>query len=59
MYSKTVEDYLEAIYNVIRRKGYARTKDISMELNIRSPSVTEMLKKLDDMDLVNYERYSG
>ena len=59
MYSKSVEDYLEAIYNIILRKGYARTKDISMELNIRSPSVTEMLKKLDDMDLVNYERYSG
>ena len=59
MYSKTVEDYLEAIYNVIRRKGYARTKDISRELEISSPSVTEMLKKLDDMDLVNYERYSG
>ena len=59
MYSKTVEDYLEAIYNIILRKGYARTKDISRELEISSSSVTEMLKKLDDMDLVNDERYSG
>ncbi len=59
MYSKTLEDYLEAIYNIILRKGYARTRDISLELKIRPPSVTEMLKKLDYMGLVNYEKYSG
>lgn len=59
MYSKTVEDYLETIYNIISRKGYARTKDISRGLRISSPSVTEMLKKLKSMGLVNYEKYSG
>lgn len=59
MYSRAVEDYLEAIYNIIQRKGYARTKDISLELEIRPPSVTEMLKKLSDKNLVKYERYSG
>lgn len=59
MYSKTIEDYLEAIHNIIQRKGYARTKDISRELEISPPSVTEMLRKLDGMKLVDYERYSG
>ncbi len=59
MYSRAVEDYLEAIYNIVQRKGYARTKDISLELEIRPPSVTEMLKKLSDKNLVKYERYSG
>ncbi|HEX55078.1 MAG: metal-dependent transcriptional regulator [Candidatus Altiarchaeales archaeon] len=59
MYSKSVEDYLEAIYNITERKGYARTKDISRELDVRPPSVTEMLKKLDNIGLVNYERYGG
>ncbi len=59
MYSKTIEDYLEAIYNIILRKGYARTKDISRELEISSPSVTEMLRKLNNEGLVNYEKYSG
>jgi len=59
MYSKNVEDYLEAIYNITERKGYARTKDISRELDVRPPSVTEMLKKLDNIGLVNYERYGG
>ena len=59
MYSKTIEDYLEAIYNISLRKGYARTKDISRELEISPPSVTEMLKKLADNDLIHYEKYSG
>ncbi|HDH86736.1 MAG TPA: metal-dependent transcriptional regulator [Desulfobacteraceae bacterium] len=59
MYSKSVEDYLEAIYNIIQRKGYAKTKDISRELDVRPPSVTEMLKKLDNLGLVKYERYGG
>ena len=59
MYSKSVEDYLEAIYNIVNRKGYAKTKDISRELSVSPPSVTEMLKKLDEGGLVNYERYSG
>lgn len=59
MFSKAQEDYLEAIYNTISRKGYARTKDISRELEISPPSVTEMLKKLDKEELVNYEKYGG
>lgn len=59
MYSQALEDYLEVIYDIAHRKGHARTKDISMELEISPPSVTEMLKKLSEMDLVNYERYSG
>ncbi|MGE4375323.1 MAG: metal-dependent transcriptional regulator, partial [Methanoculleus sp.] len=30
--SRRVEDYLEAILNVTREKGYARTKDVAREL---------------------------
>ncbi len=59
MYSKGFEDYLETVYNIVQKKGYARTKDISRELDVTPPSVTEMLKKLDEDGLVNYERYSG
>ncbi|MEA3255178.1 MAG: metal-dependent transcriptional regulator [Candidatus Altiarchaeota archaeon] len=57
--TRTEEDYLEAIYNIILRKGYARTKDISVELEVSPPSVTGMLKKLNDKGLVKYEKYSG
>jgi len=59
MLSQSVEDYLEAIYNISLIRGYARTKDISRELNITPPSVTEMLNKLSNMKLVNYKRYDG
>ncbi len=57
--TRTSENYLKAIYNIIQKKGYARTRDISRELEISPPSVTEMLKKLNDRGLVNYERYGG
>ena len=59
MYSKSVEDYLEAVYNIILRKGYARTKDIAEELNVTSPSVSAMLKKLQKEELIFYEKYGG
>jgi len=58
-YSKSVEDYLEAIYNIILKKGYARTKNIAGELNVTSPSVSAMLKKLQDAGLIFYEKYGG
>jgi len=59
MYSKSIEDYIEAIYNIISRKGYVRTKDIAAELNVTSPSVSAMLKKLQKEGLVFYEKYGG
>ncbi len=42
-----MEDYLEVIYELIQQKGYATTADISKYLNVSSPSVTKMVKKLD------------
>ena len=54
-----VEDYLEAIYDLIQTKGYARSVDIAEHLGIKTPSVTSMIQKLDGMGLVAYERYRG
>ena len=51
------EDYLEVIYELIQQKGYATTADISKHLNVSSPSVTKMIKKLDENDYLIYERY--
>jgi len=59
MLSRKVEDYLEAILNIADQKGYARTKDIASVLDITSPSVVEMIKKLDNMEFVNYRKYEG
>jgi DtxR family Mn-dependent transcriptional regulator len=53
------EDYLRAILEIVEEKGYSRIKDIAQKLGITSPSVVEMIKKLDDKKLVSYERYGG
>ncbi|MCK4757251.1 MAG: metal-dependent transcriptional regulator [Thermoplasmata archaeon] len=53
------EDYLEAIYTVSKKKGYAKVRDISTILGVGPPSVTEMFKKLSDDGYINYEKYSG
>jgi Mn-dependent DtxR family transcriptional regulator len=54
-----VEDYLEVVYELIKSKGYARSSDIAERLDVKPPSVTNMLQKLDGMGLVVYERYRG
>lgn len=59
MLSRKAEDYLEAILNIAERKGYARTKDIASALDIKPPSVVEMVKRLNDMALVEYQKYEG
>jgi predicted transcriptional regulator len=43
-----MEDYLEVIYELVEQKGYATTIDISQYLNVSSPSVTKMVKRLDE-----------
>jgi len=57
--SRKTEDYLEAIYNIIEKKGYAKVKYIASELEVSSPSVTEMMRKLNERGFIVYEKYSG
>jgi len=59
MLSRKAEDYLEAILNITERKGHTRTRDIALALDIKPPSVVEMLKRLNDMGLVDYQKYEG
>ena len=54
-----VEDYLEVIYELIQKKGYARPSDIAGSLDVKSASVTGMLQRLHGMRLIVYERYRG
>jgi len=54
-----VEGYLDVIHELIQQKGYATTADISNQLNVSSPSVTKMVKKLDENHYLNYEKYRG
>ncbi len=54
-----IEDYLEVIFELIEKKGYATTSDISLYLNVSAPSVTRMVKRLRDHGYLEYERYKG
>ena len=54
-----VEDYLEVVYELINRKGYARPSEIAEQLGVRTASVTGMLQRLDRKGLIVYERYRG
>lgn len=55
----SIEDYLERIYTLIQGKGYARVVDIASSLDVQPSSVTKMIQKLDEQDLVRYEKYRG
>lgn len=46
------EDYLQVIYRLTKKNGFATNKAISVRLQISRPSVTEMLRKLKNEDLV-------
>ncbi|MFT5465255.1 MAG: Mn-dependent DtxR family transcriptional regulator [Verrucomicrobiales bacterium] len=57
--SVAVEDYLEHIAGLIDTKGYARVVDIAEGLGIAQPSVSNMVRRLDEKGLINYEKYRG
>lgn len=57
--SVAVEDYLEKILELIDEKGYARVADVAEGLGIAQPSVSNMMQRLDDKGLIDYEKYRG
>lgn len=46
------EDYILNIFRQMEERGYAANKDISESLHISKPSVTEMMRKLEQEGLV-------
>lgn len=57
--SSRAEDYLEVIAELVELKGYATTLDISRYMNVSAPSVTQMLQRLDEDGMLEYEKYHG
>ena len=55
--SSSMEDYLETIYQVIRAKETARSKEIAARLGVRAASVTGALRQLSAKGLVHYAPY--
>ena len=55
--TSVMEDYLEAIVELDEDKKAVRVKDIAKRMAVKMPSVSSMLKTLNDRGLVNYEKY--
>ena len=53
------QDYLEAIYELIEEKGYAKVVDIAEKLDLSGPSVTRMVQKLSREGFLKSEKYRG
>ena len=56
--SSSLEDYLEAIYHLVRENRVARVRDIAERMGVQMPSVTGALRSLAAKDLVNHDPYS-
>ena len=59
MPSVSVEHYLKAIYGLGGESQPVSMTDLSKELSISLPSVSEMVKKLAKRGLVTHRRYGG
>jgi DtxR family Mn-dependent transcriptional regulator len=56
---KTIEDYVELLFDLQKGKNKVHTNEIADALGINPASVTETLQKLSDEGFVIYEKYSG
>lgn len=57
--SQSIEDYLKAIYVLETEGEAATTTNIANAMNVSSASVTNMLKRLAKMKLINHQSYRG
>jgi DtxR family Mn-dependent transcriptional regulator len=55
--SSSLEDYLEAIFNLSKESNIARSKDIAKSLGVSRASVTGALRVLKEKGLANYKPY--
>ena len=58
--SQTEENYLKAIYKISEKSGRnASTNAIAQAMQTSAASVTDMIKRLSEKELINYEKYKG
>lgn len=58
--SETEENYLKAVYHICQEGSTAAsTNAISAKLNTTAASVSDMVKRLAEKDLLVYEKYKG
>ncbi len=60
MFSLSEENYLKAIFHLENSyKGGVSTNALAEEMQTKASSVTDMIKRLSEKDLVNYRKYQG
>ncbi len=59
MQSQTEENYLKIIYHLSEISNPVQTNAIADRIQTKAASVTDMLKKLSDKELVDYIKYQG
>ena len=57
MASITEENYLKALFALEGKQTNVTTTDISKILHVKLPTVTSMMKKLNEQEMVNYQKY--
>lgn len=57
--SKSVEDFLKAVFTMQQQNERVSTNSLRDALNITAPSVTDMAQRLVAAGLVDYQKYRG
>jgi len=58
-FSITEENYIKNIYHLQQQSELVNTNSLAFELQTKPASVTDMLKKLQIKNLLDYEKYKG
>jgi len=57
--TRSMQDYLKAIFSILERNERATTSVIAGRMGIAPPSATAMVKRLAQLSLVEHEPYQG
>ncbi|MBQ6992297.1 MAG: metal-dependent transcriptional regulator [Clostridia bacterium] len=57
--SKSIEDYIEAIYMIEQEKGEIKSVDIAAKLGVSKPAVNKAMNELNKLNLIEKSNYSN
>ena len=55
--SESLENYLEAIYEIKKKRQIVRVRDVAKKLGVTMPSVNGAMKSLEAKGFINHEKY--
>lgn len=58
-FSISEENYIKAIYRLQQENGSTTTNAVAAALQTKAASVTDMMKKLDEKNILQYQKYKG